>query len=152
MWRSLLAFAFAFAAWTSADATTRWQGHWRITDAAGDCDFDPVGDRGIIRYKPNLPGSGDGPGVKLSLFAYENVNSFDLPSGHFTPFFKQVETMAVHDGYGPSDNPVYIRYLYETPLVITQATVFVDLIMQIKGWDNMPGCIVTVRASMLPRN
>lgn len=151
MIRILVALVALAACLSSANATTRWQGHWRITDAAGSCDFDPVGDRGIIRYKPFIHGVDPG-GVWLSLYAYENVNSFNLPNGNFAGYFKQVETMTVHDGFGPNDNPVYIRYLYEAPLIVTQSTVFIELVAQIKGWDNMPGCIVTFRASMLPRN
>ena len=134
-------------------ARVSWFGHFTIFSQSGVCpDYDPVGSRGIARFRPQLAGTDNGNGSKLVLYQSERVLGYRIESGRFTDTFKTVETINVGENWGPDDTAtVQLRFVSQEPPVIEIATKFINVVAEIKNFDFMPGCSVKLRLGLTPR-
>jgi len=132
-------------------AKVRWQGEFLVTKASAGCtDYNPVGTDALVRFRPPIAGSDNGAGSRLSIFQRRYTISHKLVTGSFNSTFKPVETMTISDGFEGIGNPVAVRITAMSPKP-TATTDFIKAEGQIKGYDNMPNCVVTFQMSLVRR-
>jgi hypothetical protein len=137
----------------SADARVRWQGQLMFTGASASCGQDnPTGGFiPMVRYRPPVAGTDNGPASVLSFFSPRSAESFRLPEGRFNHRFKTVETMSIGDGFGEFVDPVQIRFTSSEPAVPTEDTDFIEVEGSIKGYNEDPDCIFHFKMTLFQR-
>ena len=145
-------------------AQIRFQGGWFVTGvngtASGQCDdYDPTGDRGVARFREPVAGTDNGSQSFLTLYSVSNLKGY-RKEGKFSTDYKPVETIYTGDNWGEDDSggeaqppQLRIKSLDRRPTATktTAETEFIDLVVQIKNYDFMVGCVVTVKAALIQR-
>jgi hypothetical protein len=163
------AFAFALAASCVAAAPAlaqeqvRFQGGFVISNSNGpaNCpEYDPKGDRGIARFREPIPNTGNPSVTTLTLYQQNNTKGF-AREGRFPTTFRPLDdTLYSGDGWGPDDsggpsNPPDLRVLevHRVPDTATtrRTTRFINMVVQVRGFDFMPNCLVTIDVSVAQR-
>jgi hypothetical protein len=140
----------AMTAAPSEAQVVRWHGHFTIVSKSGTCPiYDPVGDHGFVRFRPQLAGTDNGPGTRLAVYRDRNLTAFRLASGLFSENLKVVEeTYAADAAYVDNANPVRVRFLSQTPRKINANTPFINVVGQIDNYDLMSECRVTFHMAL----
>jgi hypothetical protein len=154
MWRFVLAGLMAAVLAGPAAADARWQGRFLIKAKAGSCpNYDPVGFRALVRFRPGHVGE-NGPDSSFALFERRYTQSYLLRAGgtpkKFDRFFRKVEAVSTGDRAFRVPNPVYVRFTSVSP-AITPTAPFLHIAGQIRGFDEMPNCIVTFNMALTRR-
>jgi hypothetical protein len=136
-----------------ADARVRWQGQLMFTGASASCgQDDPTGGFiPMVRYRPPVAGTDNGPASVLSFFSPRSAESFRLSTGRFNNSFKTVETMSIGDGFGEYVDPVQIRFTSSVPAVPTVDTDTIEVKGSIKGYNEDPDCIFHFKMTLFQR-
>jgi hypothetical protein len=147
----------ALVAAPSAEARETFFGYGQIVgrNAAKCTDWDPLGDRFVVRYRPPIAGTDNGPDAHIGLFYQNGARGLNVPGGvnvGANSAFKFAPSVNVFDGWGIVNQPVQlIRYLVQAPANLTPTTQFITIIGQIRNWDWQLGCTVTFRFSLQKR-
>jgi hypothetical protein len=147
----------AITAMPAKAAVYEFPGYWFVTAKAGTCnDYDPVGDRGVARYRYEIPSNPNREDQILTIFKQNNAQGYRLETGYFNSGWKVVDTIYVGGGWGPDDSVanVYLRVLTQTVVPagsINANTQFINNTVQVVNYDYMPGCYATFTMSLQKR-
>jgi hypothetical protein len=145
-----------------AQEQVRFQGGWQITDSNGadNCpDYDPRGDNGLARYREPIRGTDNPNHTTLTLYSQRSTRGF-AKEGRFGGAFRPVDTIYTGDGFGPDnsggeENPPELRVLeiHRVPHADQTAatTDFINMVVQVRGYDFMPNCRVTIDVTLFRR-
>jgi hypothetical protein len=149
------ALALTLMALPAEAARARFEGHFLITAKAGTCtDYDPVRSRGNVQFEPEISGSDNGPGSSFVLYGDLDAKGYRIAEGFgvFTTAFKAVDTMYTGSDFGPDDTATAtVRFALQSPAALTLTTAKILVTAQIRNFDNMPGCTVTVQMAFVKR-
>jgi hypothetical protein len=138
----------AVSATDALAAQSRWMGDLVITAKSGSCpDFDPVGDRYVVRFQPGGVGT-NGASTFLNLHGRNWVMGYKKAAGRFNTAFQPVQTTMIGASIGTATS--YIRFATQAPAAIAATTRFITVTGQIKGYDYMPACVVTFSTVLQP--
>lgn len=119
-------------------------------------DYNPEGDRGVARFRPQVTGSDNGTGARFGIFFQDGGYAWQLPSGNFNvgaeSAFRPTRFASVFDGVGfldTTDTPVArVRFLSQSPASITTATQTVTIVAELQNFDFQTGCTPKIRLMM----
>jgi hypothetical protein len=137
----------------AAQDRVRWFGSWRIVSKSPTAtrnDFDPVGDRGMVRFLPVIAGTGNGDNANLSVFYHDGARNFRV-AGNFTAAFKAsvgTNTFESADRVTPNQS---IRFATQAPATIPANTPFIGVTGEVQHYDWMTGCRIQFRLSLQRR-
>lgn len=131
----------------------RFQGGFEIIAKTGTCPkYDPVGQRGLARYRPEVAQSNNGPGASFLFFSERSTKGFRLAAGNFNSTAKAVQTMYVEDEWAPDPAAgTTVRFTAQAAVpagAIGLATKTVRITGIIARFDQMPACSVTFRMAL----
>jgi hypothetical protein len=136
-------------------ARVRWEGHYLIKQSDGACDsYDPRGTRGNVHFEPQLAGTDNGPGSSFALYRDLFASGYRLASGrgNFNENFKTVDAIYAGSGIAADETAtVRIRFTRQNPSKIETSTNFITIVAEIRNFDFMPGCNVTVHMALIRR-
>jgi hypothetical protein len=136
-------------------ARARFEGHFLFTAKSGTCPFyDPVRSSGSVQFEPEISGSDNGPGSSFVLYQDLFAKGYRIAEGFglFTSAFKDVDTMYMGQDFGPDDTATpAVRFTRQSPAAITLTTQTILITAQIRSFDFMPGCTVTVKMVFVKR-
>ncbi len=137
----------------NAASQVRFIGGFVFLSATGACpSYNPTGDRGVARFRPQLAGTENGDDARLGLFFQEGAMGWRLVNGNpnigAAVAFKAAEFSDVFDGPGNQTNPPdpqpTIRFLSESPAITTNTQV-VTIVAEAQNFEFQAGCTVRFR-------
>jgi hypothetical protein len=120
-----------------------------IDYASGPCEYNPVGEHYVARFRPAGLGT-NGPNTTLSFLTNGYAMNYTRLDGLYDPVYVLVEAKAIGTGFGTF--PAYVKFVNQEPAVISSTTRFINVTGQIHGYDYTPGCIIRFRMSLQPDN
>lgn len=103
-----------------------------------------------MRFRPPKVG-GNGKETAVSMFYSFWATSFVLEKGTLGKSFKPVVAGATGSGTYPYENGAEVRLNSQSPSTITDETSKVKIKGEVRGFDNVPGCVVTFSATLKKR-
>jgi hypothetical protein len=103
-----------------------------------------------MRFRPPKVG-GNGKQTVVAMFYSFWATSFVLEKGTLGKSFKPVIAGATGSGTYPYENGAEMRLTSQSPSTITDKTGKVKIKGEVRGFDNVPGCVVTFSATLKKR-
>jgi hypothetical protein len=94
---------------------------------------------------------GNGKQTVVAMFYSFWATSFVLEKGTLGKSFKPVIAGATGSGTYPYENGAEMRLTSQSPSTITDKTGKVKIKGEVRGFDNVPGCVVTFSATLKKR-
>ena len=152
--RLLLAAILSTAMFTTAQAAVAvtWLGHFSITSNSASCVGNYVGQRGLVQFTPELAGTTNGPGTKITFIQDIRAAAFRLNAGLFDTTLKTVDSIYIDRDFGPKDaTPVQIRFLQQDPVIIQTNSGFIEIKGDIRNYDGVAGCTIKFSSAVSPK-
>jgi hypothetical protein len=131
-----------------------WIGSVQITSTSGSCpDYDPTGETGIAHFMPELAGTDNPSGSRITWVQGVWAQHYELGSGLFDTTAKQVT--ATYMGrllYDDTSAPVTVKFIKQVPATVSTLTKGIFIVGQIKTFDGMPLCVVNFEMGLSPRH
>lgn len=103
-----------------------------------------------MRFRPPKVGS-NGKATVVAMFYPYWATSFVLEKGALGKSFKPVVAGATGSGTYPYANGAEVRLTAQSPSTITDSTVKVKIKGEVRGFDNIPNCVVSFSATLKKR-
>ena len=132
----------------SAPGQYRWAGDLTFTYKTAACTWNMVGDHLVTRFRPSGLGT-NGQNSNLAMF-YEDYALGYRVVGPFTPAWKQAQGQDIGYGFGVFPAATYVRFLTQSPAVITAATNVITATGSIYNFDWTVGCTVNFSIVVQP--
>lgn len=117
----------------------------------GKCsDYDPVGDRGMVRYRPKIQGNPDNSRTQFGWFYQDGGRGYQI-DGDFNGDYQKAQAVNVFDGFDTPQPAQQIRYLSQKPATIKNNTTTIEIVGQILNYDWMKGCEIKFRMVLQKR-
>ena len=144
---ALVCFSALLASSHGNAQEVRFIGSFVFISATGACpDYNPTGDRGFARYRPQVAGSSNGDDARIGLFFQDGAMGWRMNVGNPnvgpTSAFKAAEFGNVFDGPGTQDGtPVpLLRFISQSPATVATGTQTVIIVAEANNFDHQAGC------------
>ena len=125
-----------------------YKGGGTFTVTSGCTGFNPINQFFLGTYFVPVAGSTNGPDSTITFhFGNGGAEGFKLTNDVFTSTFKAVTATHVYTRTG--SYPAFVSISPQVPAVITTTTPRVTVIGFVKGWDNVPNCLVHFQLNMV---
>lgn len=133
----------------AASAEKEFRGYAEIIKTLNCVDRNPLGWDFKVRFLPaNVADNGNR--TDLGIFSGAHAQGYSHNTGYFTSTMKTAAMIHIGSRFGIADYPVKMRLVSQTPATILTTTKFINMEIQILGFDWMATCLVNMRLSMQP--
>jgi hypothetical protein len=147
---ALVCFAALLASSQGNAQEVRFIGSFVFVSSTGSCpDWNPTGDRGFARYRPEVAGSSNGDDARIGLFYQDGAQGWRMVSGNpnvgTSSTFKNADYGNLFDGphlQRFSDGPPVpqVRFISQSPATVVLGTQTVIILAEVNNFDSQAGC------------